>query len=281
MSTTPTVSRQDVDHAGPQQPRRTSSRSGLLIVNADDWGRTTETTDRIHACVGQGAVSSVSAMVFMEDSQRAAATALEAGIDAGLHVNFTTPFSGMGCPTRLSMHQDALARGLRRRRFAQIMFHPGLIPSFEYVVAAQVDEFSRLYGKEPDRFDGHHHMHLSTNVLVQKLLPEGAIVRRSFSFQPGEKSWPNRLWRRWVDRALARRHRLVDLFFSLAPLEPARCPRIVSLARQFVVEIETHPVEPLEYRFLMSGGLSLRAPDLRILPPSAVPWSSRTRVRGH
>ncbi len=49
----------------------TKSGEGVLIVNADDWGRDRETTDHTLECVVGGAVSSVSAMVFMEDSTRA------------------------------------------------------------------------------------------------------------------------------------------------------------------------------------------------------------------
>ena len=75
---------------------------GFLIVNADDWGRDAETTDRIFECVVPGAVSSVSAMVFMQDSERAAGIAREHGIEAGLHLNFTTPFSAPGTPAPLA-----------------------------------------------------------------------------------------------------------------------------------------------------------------------------------
>src|SRR5437762_3797838 len=56
-------------------------RTGLLIVNADDWGRDLYTTGRILDCCARGVVSSVSAMVFMEDSERAAAMALQLGIE--------------------------------------------------------------------------------------------------------------------------------------------------------------------------------------------------------
>ena len=79
--------------------------TGLLIVNADDWGREPETTGRILDCALRGAVSSVSAMVFMEDSERSAAMAREREIEAGLHLNFTTSFSAPGCPTRLVERQ--------------------------------------------------------------------------------------------------------------------------------------------------------------------------------
>src|SRR5262245_13967506 len=203
-----------VDAAAPRDGRPSPSGPGLLIVNADDWGRTPETTDRILECVEHGAVSAVSAMVFMEDSARAAALAADRGVDAGLHVNFTTPFSGAGCPARLADHQRMLGRCLRRAPFAQVLYHPRLAPAFEHVLASQVDEFRRLYGRAPDRFDGHHHMHLCTNVLVQRLFPRGAVVRRSFSFRAGEKGWLNRGYRRLVDGTLRRRHRTVDFFFS-------------------------------------------------------------------
>ena len=251
--------------------------AGRLILNADDWGRDPRTTRRILDCALRGAVSSVSAMVFMEDSERAATLARERGIDAGLHLNFTTSFSAEGCPAGLAERQEELRRYLLRHRLAQVVFHPGLIRSFEYVVAAQLDEFRRLYGGDPDRLDGHHHMHLCANVLLGGLLPPGTLVRRNFSFQPGEKSLWNRLYRKAVDRMLARRHRLLDFFFSLAPLElPSRLQRIFSLARQFVVEVETHPVNPEEYRFLADGEIFRLAGDVRIAPPSAAPRRGHT-----
>jgi hypothetical protein len=115
-------------------------------------------------------------------------------------------------------------------------------------------------------------MHLCANVLFGRLLPSGTLVRRNFSFQAGEKSLPNRLYRGVVDRLLARRHRLVDFFFSLPPLEPvARLRRIFALARDFVVEVETHPVNPVEYRFLTDGRLFREAEGVRIAPASALP----------
>jgi chitin disaccharide deacetylase len=250
---------------------------GALIVNADDWGRSHETTERIYECVLRGTVSSVSAMVFMEDSERAATVARERVIDAGLHLNLTTAFSAARRPASLVQRQQDLAKHLRRHRLSQIMFHPALIRSFEYVVSAQLDEFSRLYGASPARIDGHHHMHLCSNVLLAKLLPAGTIVRRNFSFQPGEKSLYNRLYRRIVDRKLARRHRLTDYFFSLAPLDPpGRLQRIFSLARQSVVEVETHPVNADEYRFLMGDDILRWSEDCPIAHCFAVMSNGKT-----
>ena len=56
----------------------------MLIINADDWGRTCDTTDRTIECFRSNGVSSVSAMVFMEDSERAAMIAQEHAIETGL-----------------------------------------------------------------------------------------------------------------------------------------------------------------------------------------------------
>jgi YdjC-like protein len=240
---------------------------GVLIVNADDWGRDAATTTVTLDCLAQGSVSSVSAMVFMEDSERAAAIARARGIDAGLHLNLTTRFSAPGCPRRLLDRQRDVREYLRRHRLSQTVFHPGLVRAFDYVVAAQLDEFARLYGAAPDRIDGHHHMHLCANVLFGGLLPRGVVARRNFSFQPGEKGLANRLYRRCVDGILARRHRVVDFFFSLAPLQPAsRLERIVGLARRSIVEVEAHPMNSEEYRFLSAPDIFRRALDVSIAP---------------
>src|SRR5271166_4392795 len=253
---------------------RDPAHAGLLIINADDWGRDHQTTERTFECIRRGAVSSVSAMVFMGDSERASAIAKENAIHAGLHLNFTTPFSAPDCPTRVAEHQQMLTRYLLRHRVAQVVFWPRLTQSFEYVMSAQLDEFCRLYGAPPQRLDGHHHMHLCANVLLGQLLPPGTVIRRNFSFQPGEKGFGNQLYRKLVDRMLARRHRLTDFLFSLAPLyPPARIQKIFSLARRFVVEVETHPFDAEEYRFLAGGEIFHWAGD--------VPIASRFAVRSN
>jgi hypothetical protein len=239
--------------------------AGALIINADDWGRDTETTDHTLDCFLAGAVSSVSAMTFMQDSERAAELARDRGVDAALHLNFTTRFSARGCPANLLEHQGRLCRYLKSSRLAQLVYHPGLASSFQYVVASQLDEFRKLYGLEPQRLDGHHHMHLCANVLLANLLPEGTLVRRNFSFAPGEKAWMNRRYRAWVDGRLKRRHRLVDFLFALAPVDGLdRLQRIFVLAQRAVVELETHPVNPDEYRFLTSSEAfrQLRSPSV-------------------
>jgi hypothetical protein len=233
-----------------------ATSGATIIVNADDWGRDRENTDRALECMLRGAVSSVSAMVFMEGSERAAALAREHDVDCGLHLNLTASFSTREPSSRLQEHQRKLSSFLRSHRLAPIVYHPFLANSFEYVVRAQLVEFERLYGAPARRFDGHHHMHLCANVQFQKLLPAGTIARRNFSFGPKEKNALNRFYRRCQDRWLAKRHPMTDFFFSLPPMDPpGRMERIFGLARNFSVELETHPVNRNEYEFLTAGEL--------------------------
>lgn len=263
VTSTPVVTRL---HDRPVGEEENPNRAGRLIINADDWGRDSENTDRALDCVLCGTVSSVSAMVFMKDSERAAAIALGHEIDAGLHLNFTSSFSAPKIPSRLAAHQDRLSKYLLRNRFAKVVFHPGLNQSFEYVIAAQIDEFARLFGEEPSRLDGHHHMHLCANVLFAGLLPAGTMVRRNFSFRSGEKSWMNRLYRAGIDRILAKRHRLTDFLFALPPfMQKSGIDEVFSLARRSVVELETHPVNPREFRFLTEGEIQRRTSDCQIV----------------
>ncbi len=240
--------------------------AGHLIVNADDWGRDLDTTERTLECIQRGAVSSVSAMVFMEDSERAAASAAKHGVDAGLHLNFTSPFSAAACPARLKESQSRVAAYLQRNPLTRGIFNPLLTGSFEYLVAVQREEFRRLYGSEPARYDGHHHMHLSANVLLARLLPESALVRQHFSHEPGEKALRNQIFRTVTGSLLRRRYRMVDFLFSLPPLDRDRLRRIFALAHEFIVELETHPINRDEYEFLTKGEIFRWAENCPVAP---------------
>lgn len=242
-----------------------TDHSGCMIVNADDWGLDINTTRMIHDCLRGGSVTAVSAMVYMADSERAAELAREDAIDAGLHLNLTADFTGAGVAAAVRDRQRLVAAYLRRHKFAAILFNPRLSSAFEYVVSAQIAEFERLYGMQPLRLDGHHHMHLCANVLGQRLLPRGTIARRNFTFARYEKHIANRAYRRAIDAILARRHRLVDCLFNLAPLNiNGRLARIAATASHRVVELETHPALHDEYQFLQSGGIAIHFPGVRV-----------------
>lgn len=226
-----------------------------VIVNADDWSLNKETIQRILTCAAAGALSSVSAMVFMDVSEDGAQRALACGIEAGLHVNLTTMFTQPGLPLRLRERQQRVNSFLRGSRYSRLLFNPLLMNSFDYVVKAQVEEFARIYGFAPRRFDGHHHMHLCANVQMQGLLPRGSIVRTGKSVLSNEADFMRKWWGRLVERPLRARYRCPDYFFDLRPVEGGRLTRILELGRAADVEISVHPQDDYDFRFLMEGAL--------------------------
>src|SRR5205807_5234886 len=225
----------------------------MLIINADDFGRSPAETEAALQCYKAGRIRSVSAMVFMSDSERAAELASANGLDVGLHLNFTEPFTDGSCPENLRHCQDRIISFLRRNKYAQIVYNPWLRREFAYSYSAQATEFERLFGKTPSHIDGHHHMHLCANLLFSDMIPPGTKLRRNFSFWPGEKSLSNRTYRRLVDRWLARRYRLADYFFDLTQCrEGKKLHRVAALAKSSNVEIMTHPIANGEEEYLMS-----------------------------
>ena len=225
----------------------------MLIINADDLGRSQIATDRILECYAERRITSTSAMVFMEDSERAAARAKNCGIDLGLHLNFTETLTGPSVPQPVRRSHERTRNFLRASKYALILYNPFLRRDFRDLYGAQVNEFARLYGSAPSRMDGHQHMHLCTNMLYDRMIPTGMKVRRSFSFQPGEKGFLNLRYRKAVDRRLARRHVLSDHFFALSQhLNRACLNRILELAAVVNVELMTHPEVNSEYEFLLS-----------------------------
>ena len=226
----------------------------MLIVNADDWGRSRAETDAAADCYRLGRITSTSAMVFMEDSERAAEVAKGCGIDVGLHLNLSQRFTGVvTAGSRLCEYHERICRFLNRSKYALVLYNPFLREQFRYVYQSQAEEFYRLFGKASSHVDGHQHMHLCSNLLFDRVIPAGARIRRSFSFFPGDKGALNRAYRRWVDGRLARHYRLADGFFSLSQhLTSERFRRVAERARSATVEIAAHPGRPAEYDFLMS-----------------------------
>ena len=102
----------------------------MLIVNADDWGRNTTSTDNTMVCFKNGRITSVSAMVFMEDSKRAAALALKHGLDAGLHLNFTTKFDQNIISSKLLECQQRITAFLQKNKYYFLLYNPVLKETF-------------------------------------------------------------------------------------------------------------------------------------------------------
>ena len=224
----------------------------MLIINADDWGRSIAETDAALTCYREGRITSVSAMVFMADSERAAELANAHGLDVGLHLNFSEPFTDDKCPRGLRHCHNRIVRFLKRHKYAQILYNPSLRKEFAHSYHAQSEEFLRLFGRTPSHIDGHHHMHLCANLLLSRIIPAGIRMRRTFSFFPGEKSLLNRIYRASIDRWLRRRYRLPDYLFDLTQsIRGKKMARVMELARSSKVELMVHPIISTESDYLM------------------------------
>lgn len=235
----------------------------MIIINADDWGRTRPETDAALDCFRQGRITSATAMVYMQDSERAAEVARAAGIDVGLHLNLTQAFTVPGPDAALARAHARVVHHLTRRKYTFLFFHPGLRADFRQVYAAQLSEFIRLYGRSPSHVDGHHHKHLCANVLLGDVIPAGEKVRRTFHFWPGEKSAVNRAYRGLTNRLLTRRYRSTDYFFALSQcLQSDRMDKVLDLAKTRVVEVMTHPADERERSCLLSDAHGKRLEQL-------------------
>jgi predicted glycoside hydrolase/deacetylase ChbG (UPF0249 family) len=226
----------------------------MMIVNADDLGRSLPETDAALSCYAQGRITSASAMVFMADSERAADLAKGAGLDIGLHLNLDEKFTAPHVPLEFSRQHASVARFLKRGKYALVLYNPFLRGKIRSVYQAQHDEFTRLYGKPPSHIDGHRHLHLCTNILVDKVIPAGLKVRRSFSLSRGDKGPLNRAYRGLVDGWLQRRYVVTDYFFCLGQcLQGRTLDRAIDLARTATVELMTHPKRAPEWSYLNSN----------------------------
>jgi len=238
----------------------------MLIINADDWGRSVVETDAALKCYRERRITSVSAMVLMQDSKRAARLAKDYELDdVGLHLNFSEEFTDKSCSETLKEHHGRIIRFLKRGKYAQLLYNPFLRRAFAYCYHAQVEEFMRLFEKSPSHIDGHHHMHLCANVLFSSMIPAGMKMRRNFSFWPGEKSMLNRTYRWLVDRWLACRYRLTDYFFDLTQcIQGKKLDRVAALAKSSNVELMTHPIVNEEEEYLMSDEFKVILQRLKI-----------------
>ena len=103
----------------------------MLIINADDWGRSVAETDAALRCYTERRITSVSAMVFMHDSERAARLTKDYELDdVGLHLNFSEEFTGKSCSETLKESQGRIIRFLKRGKYAQLLYNPFLRKTF-------------------------------------------------------------------------------------------------------------------------------------------------------
>src|SRR3954453_13590156 len=178
------------------------SSSGLLIVNADDWGYDAPTTDATVACFESETITSATGMVWMADSERAAAIAAERDLPIGLHVNLNEGFTGHGVPEPVRARQARVVHWFRRFRLRRWVYDPTMRGEIDNCIADQLERFRELYGREPTHFDGHRHVQVSPNVFLSSALPRGASLRNTLDLPPLKRS-PGALARSLRQRAIA------------------------------------------------------------------------------
>ena len=205
-------------------------------------------------------------MVFMEDSKRAAELAVRENLETGLHINLVLPYDAPGIPESVRLSLSLAAAHFRKGPWTQVVYNPFITKAVASTFHSQLDEYRRLFGKEPIYFNGHKHFHLSLNMIFGGVLPPGSAVRRSFTFEKREKTWLNRFYRRLVDAWLLTRHTSTDAFFSLKPANDlTRLKRIISLAQTNDIELMTHPWSPDQFAFLTGSEFRLILASARLV----------------
>jgi predicted glycoside hydrolase/deacetylase ChbG (UPF0249 family) len=251
----------------------------MLIINGDDLGRDRAATDACLHCHRQKRITSASIMVFMADSERAAELAIDDQLETGLHVNLVLPFDGPGVPEGLRKTQNSTTAFFRRGPWTQAVFNPFIARAVAEVFFSQLEEYRRLFRREPGHFNGHKHFHLSLNMMAADVLPPGSVVRRNFTYFRGEKNWLNRRYRKLIDAWLLRKHISTDAFFSLDPLsDRPRFLRIAELAETKWVELMVHPWSPGHLAFLTGEEFGLLTERARLAGFTALRSSLREKA---
>jgi predicted glycoside hydrolase/deacetylase ChbG (UPF0249 family) len=252
----------------------------MLIINGDDFGRDRAATEACLQCHRQERITSASVMVFMADSERAAELAINDQLETGLHINLVVPFDGPGVPEGLRKAQNSTAAFFQKGPWTQAVFNPFIAKAVAEVFYSQLEEYRRLFRREPEHFDGHKHFHLSLNMMAANVLPPGAAVRRNFTYFRGEKNWLNRWYRKRIDAWLLRRHISTAAFFSLDPLgDRPRLLRIAELAGTKWVELMVHPWDPGHRAFLTGEEFGLLTARARLAGFTALRSSLREARR--
>ena len=124
-----------------------------LIVNADDFGLTPGVSAGILRAHRHGIVTSTTVLVTAAIDREQLAVARAGTLGLGLHVNLT-----LGKPLSKGRSLvDAQGRFVRDARRAAAR---ATVRDVEREVAAQIERFIKLVGRQPTHLDSHHHVGL-------------------------------------------------------------------------------------------------------------------------
>lgn len=239
--------------------------SGLLVVNADDWGGSAATTEAILGTFEAGRITSTSGMVYMPDSDRAAEVARRAGLPVGLHLNLTEPFGDARTPAAVRDRQLRAVEHLAgsgsdghpgTARLRKWVYDPTIRADVDRAIADQLERFEALYGHPPTHFDGHNYVDACPNVFLSRSIPAGSLIRNSLDCYPLVRSAIGRL-KGLRQRLRTRRLRSTDYLLHIAQLrlegEGEGSPDArLRLAKSASVEVMGHPDDEVELAALMS-----------------------------
>jgi predicted glycoside hydrolase/deacetylase ChbG (UPF0249 family) len=165
---------------------------------ADDYGISPAVDMAIRDLVVRGRLNATSVLVAAPSCHRSEAVALDAlnsaapRVAIGLHVALTAPFRPLSrgfTPLKAGAFMP-LAATVRHALFRR--FHDAALAA---EIASQVQNFIELFGRAPDFFDGHQHVHLLPQI-------RGAVL------SVARKTAPN-AWLRQCGRARALPGRLI------------------------------------------------------------------------
>jgi predicted glycoside hydrolase/deacetylase ChbG (UPF0249 family) len=230
-----------------------------LIVNADDLGYNAHHTDTTLECLTARRITSATAMVYMEDSDRASAILKHADLGIGVHLNLSEAFTDPRTPRGVRARQARLLSRFHEhgpRRLRRWLYDPLIQAEVERSIADQFQRFQELYGRPPTHVDGHQHVHLSPNVFLARAIPSGTAFRNSLNRYPVTRSAVG-IARTVRQRAISARFRSTDHLFDIndvdpRPLAPGQADHWLRLADSAAVEVMAHPGFPQEFDCLMS-----------------------------
>jgi predicted glycoside hydrolase/deacetylase ChbG (UPF0249 family) len=228
----------------------------LLIVNADDFGRSAAATNETLQAFRAGRITSATAMVYMEDSDRGAASALEAGLPTGLHINLTDPFTDPRAPTAVkSRHLRACGHFAGARfRARSWTLDPTIRGDVEAAVGDQLHRFFELFGRAPSHLDGHKHVHVCPNVALSDVLRPVSRRRNALWSWPGTRTAMGAMRaarRAFTYRAFLTTRDLISIHELFEP-DAVGSERRLRAALGSSVEVMAHPGFPHEREALMS-----------------------------
>ncbi|MCD6119758.1 ChbG/HpnK family deacetylase [bacterium] len=224
----------------------------LLIINADDFGRTPEISKGVLECAATGIVRSSTIMSnFVSESDISALA--DSDLSAGLHFNLTS-----GSPIALWPKDLIGKNGYFKKDIAsdlpRELIEDEIYAQWDYLVSR---------GIRPTHIDSHHHVHAFATVFA--VVAEFAL-RRGVSVRPCNKDVAMLL----VHLGITAPAEFSDSFFGLENLSKEGFLKILDACSSDSLEIMCHPGYSSRELALSSTYAEEREAELGILSDSSL-----------